>query len=136
MLEKERRNAMRKMGWAMMANMPPRLKAQVIIKMLLAGDDEDKRRAIMEEVKQRRRLTLPRDQIEWYPTIDHERCQGCRVCLEFCPKGVFAEDGQNNVIVSRPYECAMLCSGCETRCPHGAISFPDREDFYRYVYYI
>lgn len=31
-------------AWAMMANMPLRLKAEVAIKMLLAGSDEQKRR--------------------------------------------------------------------------------------------
>ncbi|HNT46766.1 MAG: 2-oxoglutarate-acceptor oxidoreductase subunit OorD [Methanosaeta sp. PtaU1.Bin060] len=136
MLVTKDKTAMRKMGQAMMATMPLQLKVQVMFKMLLAGNDDNKRRKIMEEVKQRRRFTVPRGQIEWYPTIDHRKCQSCKVCLKFCPKGVFEEDGQDNITVSRPYECVMLCSGCEIKCPHSAISFPDRKDFYRYVCYV
>jgi NAD-dependent dihydropyrimidine dehydrogenase PreA subunit len=58
------------------------------------------------------------------------------VCLEFCPKKVFEMDGSNEVVAAHPYDCVMLCSGCEIKCPHGAISFPDRKDFYKYVYYV
>jgi len=136
MIKTKNKKAMRKMGQAMMATMPLQMKVHVMAKMLLAGNDEDKHRKIMAEVKQKRRFTVLRDQIEWYPTIDHHKCQSCRVCLDFCPKGVFEEDGHNKIIVSRPYECVMLCSGCEIQCPHDAISFPDRKDFYGYVYYV
>ena len=136
MYETENKKAMRRMGQAMMATMPLQLKVQVMFKMLLAGDDDDKRRKIMEEAKQRRRFTVPRDRIEWYQTIDHHKCENCKICLEFCPKGVFSEDDKNKITVSSTYECVMLCSGCEIKCPQGAISFPDRKDFYGYVYYV
>ena len=54
MLVTKDKTAMRKMGQAMMATMPLQLKVQVMFKMLLAGNDDNKRRKIMEEVKQRR----------------------------------------------------------------------------------
>jgi NAD-dependent dihydropyrimidine dehydrogenase PreA subunit len=39
------------------------------------------------------------------------------------------------VQVTAPYECVVLCSGCVKKCPQGAISFPRREDFEKYVIY-
>ena len=79
---------------------------------------------------------MPREEIEWYPTVDSEKCQGCMVCYEFCPKGCFSlsQDGKR-VLVTMPYQCVVLCSGCVKKCPHGAISFPKREDFVKYVIY-
>jgi NAD-dependent dihydropyrimidine dehydrogenase PreA subunit len=132
----DEKTAMKKMGRAMTATMPPLLKLQIMFKMLLAGKDGEKRRKVMEVVKERRRFTVPRNQIEWYPTIDYQKCQSCQVCLEFCPKGVFTRDDEGRVVVAHPYECVMLCSGCEIKCPQGAISFPDRKEFYKYVYYV
>ncbi|NMB85833.1 MAG: 2-oxoglutarate-acceptor oxidoreductase subunit OorD [Methanosaeta sp. PtaB.Bin018] len=123
-------------AWAMMANMPTRLKAEVAIKMLLAGSDETKRREIMHSVSERRRLTVPRDEIPWHPSIDQLACKRCKICLNFCPKGVYSEDSDGSIVVTHPHECVMLCTGCEGRCPEGAISFPDRKDFYKYVYYV
>lgn len=136
MSDKTRKKAMKMTALAMMANMPLRLKAETAIKMLLAGSDEKKRREIMHNVSERRRLTLPRDKIEWYPSIDQKACKQCKICLNFCPKGVYSEEKEGSIVVTNPYECVMLCTGCEGRCPEGAISFPDRKDFYRYVYYV
>lgn len=123
-------------AWAMMANMPLRLKAEVVIKMLLAGSDETKRQEIMHRVGERRRLTVPRDKIQWHPSIDQKACKRCKICLNFCPKGVYSEESDGSISVAHPHECVMLCTGCEGRCPEGAISFPDRRDYYKYVYYV
>jgi len=123
-------------AWAMMANMPLRLKAEITLKMLLAGGDEKKRREIMDRASERRRLTLPRDRIEWHPSIDQNACKRCKICLNFCPKDVYSEKDDGSIIVTSPYECVMLCTGCQGRCSEGAISFPRRKDFQKYVYYI
>ncbi|MDD2835817.1 MAG: 4Fe-4S dicluster domain-containing protein [Methanothrix sp.] len=136
MSDETKKTSMKMATWAMMTNMPLRLKAEITIKMLLAGSDEKKRREIMHNVGERRRLTLPRDKIEWYSSIDQKACKQCKICLNFCPKGVYSEESDGSIAVTHPYECVMLCTGCEGRCPEGAISFPDRNDFYRYVYYI
>ncbi|MHB8117943.1 MAG: hypothetical protein ACYDHX_04325 [Methanothrix sp.] len=108
MCDETGKKSMKIATWAIMANMPLKLKAEVTRKMLLAGSDEKKMREIMHSVSERRRLIVPRDRIERHPSIDPETCK----------------------------QCVMLCTGCEGRCPEGAISFPDRKDFYKYVYYV
>jgi NAD-dependent dihydropyrimidine dehydrogenase PreA subunit len=90
MSDETKKTSMKMVTWAVMTNMPLRLKAEITIKMLLAGSEEKK----------------------------------CR------------EMSDGSIAVTHPYECVMLCIGCEGRCPEGAISFPDRNDFYRYVYYV
>jgi NAD-dependent dihydropyrimidine dehydrogenase PreA subunit len=128
--------SMKVAAWAMMANMPLKLKAEITLKMLLAGSDERKRKEIMHSVSERRRLILPRNKIEWHPSIDQKTCKQCKVCLNFCPKGVYSEKADGSIVVTNPYECVMLCTGCEGRCPEEAISFPDKKDFQKYVYYV
>jgi NAD-dependent dihydropyrimidine dehydrogenase PreA subunit len=133
MSDETKKTSMKMATWDMITNMPLRFKAETTIKMLLASSDEKKRREIMHNVGQRRRLTLPRDEIEWYPSIDQKACKQCKSCLNFCPTGVYSEESDGSVVVIHPYECVILCTGCEGRCLEGAISFPDRNDFYRYV---
>ncbi len=85
----------------------------------------------------KRAFTVSREQIEWYPTIDPEKCSGCGICFEFCPKGCFSMvSDENKVQVSAPYECVVLCNKCMSKCPQGAISFPNKEDFEKYVIYL
>jgi NAD-dependent dihydropyrimidine dehydrogenase PreA subunit len=90
----------------------------------------------MQRKYRKRRFTIPRDQIEWYPTVDPEKCNGCCVCYEFCPKDCFSMTSNGKKVqVTAPYECVVLCSGCVKKCRQGAISFPKREDFEQYVIY-
>lgn len=71
---------------------------------------------------------VPRERIPWYPPVRAEACSGCRVCFEFCQHGAYAWDGARNVaVVERPFNCLVGCSGCEPKCPAGAICFPDME---------
>ena len=90
-------------------------------------------------MKERRQriLLADRDKIDWYPAIDEEQCIGCGVCFNFCPKGVFTlEEAAGKTVVTRPFECVVLCSGCRPKCPQRAISFPRREDFEHFVRYV
>ncbi|MBN2041889.1 MAG: ferredoxin family protein [Spirochaetes bacterium] len=86
----------------------------------------------------RRRLTKERNEIDWFPTVDSALCTGCGICADFCPKSVFEKEAveRKKLTVVRPYECVMLCRGCMPKCPVGAISFPDPEDFKKYIYYV
>jgi NAD-dependent dihydropyrimidine dehydrogenase PreA subunit len=69
---------------------------------------------------------VPREKIPWHPTVDPSKCTGCRVCLEFCRHGVYEwDEGAGRPVVARPLNCLVGCSGCEPKCPAGAISFPD-----------
>lgn len=88
------------------------------------------------------RLTVPRKEIAWYPTIDPDACNSCCSCYDFCPKGVFAsgevEEGlrrRPKMEVTQPYNCIVLCTACEKVCAAGAISFPNRDNFEQYVEY-
>ena len=67
----------------------------------------------------------PREKIEWYPTIDQEKCVKCGMCMN-CGKKVFdwTEDGP---IVARPYSCVVGCSTCANLCLGNAITFQDIE---------
>ncbi len=71
---------------------------------------------------------IPRDQIQWYPTIDFSKCTGDQVCLQFCPHAVYRWDATaNQPVVASPYNCVVACSHCVSICPPGAISFPTLE---------
>ena len=65
---------------------------------------------------------IPRDEIQWFPTIDRSKCTGCGACVTFCHKEVYAQDGETKVVA--PYNCVVGCTGCKGQCPEQAISFP------------
>ena len=55
--------------------------------------------------------------------IDSEQCDGCEICLSFCPKEIIeiSEEKFNSrmlhyAIVVKPEECAG-CKQCERLCP-------------------
>ena len=59
-------------------------------------------------------------------TIDQERCKGCSLCIEFCPKEAIALSNKLNLkgyFVAMPRE-DNSCNGCATcvlMCPEIAI---------------
>lgn len=65
---------------------------------------------------------IPREEIAWYPRVDLDKCTGCGVCAKFCQKGVYVLG--DKVSVTNPYRCVVSCTGCVSKCPEGAISFP------------
>ena len=51
--------------------------------------------------------------------IDDTLCNGCNICVEFCPKDVLVmKDGYPEVV---NIENCTLCQLCELRCPDFAI---------------
>lgn len=72
---------------------------------------------------------VSREQIEWYPTIDTERCVQCGMCMN-CGKNVF-EWTEQGPVVARPTACVVGCSTCATLCRSQCISFPDPKELRR-----
>ena len=69
---------------------------------------------------------IPRGQIDWFPTIDYDKCIDCMACINFCTRGVYTEkDGKPKVV--KPKKCVVGCTGCEPICPKGAISHPPKK---------
>ena len=74
---------------------------------------------------------IPRGKIPWYPIIDYEKCIRCGKCVEYCTLGAFEFEeinGEQKPIAKNPYNCVVLCTGCESQCPVGAISHPSKEE--------
>lgn len=71
---------------------------------------------------------IPREEINWNPIIDVEKCTGCGMCVTSCGRNVFDFDFKNNkAVVARPLNCMVGCTSCECWCIFNAISFPERQ---------
>ncbi len=59
--------------------------------------------------------------------IDQDRCKGCELCVEVCPKGIISTADRMNkkgvypVYSDRPDEC-IGCKLCVIVCPDVAIT--------------
>lgn len=68
---------------------------------------------------------IPREKLPWYPTVDIERCIGCKNCFNFCKNNVFDWDEENNIPkVVNPYNCVLGCAACANICEEAALRFP------------
>ena len=68
----------------------------------------------------------PREKVEWYPTIDPEKCVKCGMCMN-CGRNVF-EWTEGGARVLRPFNCIVGCETCANLCLGKAITFPDLEE--------
>ncbi len=55
-----------------------------------------------------------------------DRCKGCELCIEACPKGVVALAGKVNVhgypyVEAANQNACIGCASCATVCPDGCI---------------
>ena len=74
-------------------------------------------------------VSIPRERIDWAPTIDYAVCLHDRACLDFCHNEVFLwNDEAGRVEVVHPLNCVVGCTSCALICPAEAISFPDIEE--------
>jgi NAD-dependent dihydropyrimidine dehydrogenase PreA subunit len=74
---------------------------------------------------------VPREKIQWGPTIDYNKCVSCGKCVEFCHQNVFEfeeKNGQKRPVVKRFNNCVVFCKGCDDICPAKAISHPNEEE--------
>jgi 2-oxoglutarate ferredoxin oxidoreductase subunit delta len=64
--------------------------------------------------------------------IDEDRCKGCGLCVEVCPKNVLEISGRVNAkgyfpaCQARPEDC-VFCGTCFIMCPDVAISITEVE---------
>ncbi len=62
--------------------------------------------------------------------IDTDRCKGCSLCVDVCPKNVLEISGDVNVrgyfpaYQARPEDC-IFCSACCIMCPDVAITISE-----------
>lgn len=52
--------------------------------------------------------------------LDVEKCNGCTLCTQVCPHGVFVMEERRARIVDRG--ACMECGACARNCAQGAIS--------------
>ena len=74
---------------------------------------------------------IPRHQIPWHPTIDYQKCISCGKCVEYCTLGTFEfeeKNGKKKTVVKNPNNCVVLCTGCDSICPSGAVSHPSKKE--------
>ena len=68
----------------------------------------------------------PREKVEWYPTIDSDKCVKCGMCMN-CGKNVY-DWTEKGAVVARPYQCVVGCTTCANLCLGDAITFQNIDD--------
>ena len=73
-------------------------------------------------------MGVPRNTIDWSPTIDYDKCNDCMECVKFCPHQVYEvrETEEKKLIVKNPDNCVVFCRACGKTCGVDALTFPDK----------
>lgn len=68
---------------------------------------------------------VPRESIDWHPTVNDDACIGCGTCVTGCGRLVYRFDYERKKpVVVDPLNCMVGCTTCANTCPTHAISFP------------
>ena len=68
---------------------------------------------------------VPREQIEWHPTVIEDACIGCGTCVTGCSRLVYRFDYERKKsVVADRLNCMVGCTTCANTCPTHAIRFP------------
>ena len=68
---------------------------------------------------------VPREQINWNPTVVEDACIGCGTCVTGCSRLVYRYDFERRkAVVADPLNCMVGCTTCANTCPTHAIRFP------------
>ena len=68
---------------------------------------------------------VPRESIEWHPTVNEDACIGCGTCVTGCSRMVYRYDyDRKKPVVVDPLNCMVGCTTCANTCPTHANSFP------------
>jgi CDP-4-dehydro-6-deoxyglucose reductase len=72
---------------------------------------------------------VPREEINWHPTIHEDACIGCGTCATGCSRLVYRFDFERmKPMVVDPLNCMVGCTTCANTCPANAIGFPPLQD--------
>jgi CDP-4-dehydro-6-deoxyglucose reductase len=72
---------------------------------------------------------VPREEINWNPTVHEDACIGCATCVTGCSRLVYRFDFERlKPIVVDPLNCMVGCTTCANTCPTNAIGFPPLQD--------
>jgi CDP-4-dehydro-6-deoxyglucose reductase len=68
---------------------------------------------------------VPREEIDWFPTVNEDVCIGCGTCVVGCGRQVYRFDFERKkAVTADPMNCMVGCTTCLVSCPTSAISFP------------
>lgn len=71
---------------------------------------------------------IPREEINWHPTVIESACIGCGTCVTGCSRLVYRYDfARQKPVVADPIVCMVGCTTCANTCPASAITFPSLE---------
>jgi CDP-4-dehydro-6-deoxyglucose reductase len=74
---------------------------------------------------------VPRETIDWHPTVDEAACIGCGTCVTGCSRLVYRFDfARAKSVVADPLNCMVGCTTCANTCPTHAIHFPPLENVF------